>query len=45
MAKLEEILKTAKKQLSRVFHPDKGGSHEEMVTLNANFDVLMEFLD
>jgi hypothetical protein len=39
----EEYLKNAKKILARVFHPDKGGSHEESVLLNLNFDILMQY--
>jgi hypothetical protein len=35
-----ETLKKAKKHLARVFHPDKGGTHEEAVILNKHFDVL-----
>ena len=35
-----ESLRSAKKILSRVFHPDKGGSHEEVLALNNNFDLL-----
>lgn len=38
-----ELLKEAKKKLSRVFHPDKGGTHEEAVTLNRYYDVLTTF--
>ncbi|MES3037007.1 MAG: SWIM zinc finger family protein [Bdellovibrionota bacterium] len=34
----------AKKKLSRIFHPDKGGSHDEIVELNLNFDVLVDFV-
>lgn len=40
----EEILAEAKRKLSRVFHPDKGGSHAEMVELNERYDLLMRFL-
>jgi uncharacterized Zn finger protein len=40
-----EILRLAKKHLSRVFHPDKGGSHEEIVDLNRNAAILSEFLE
>ncbi len=35
-----DTLKSAKKILSRVFHPDKGGSHEEALELNKHFDTL-----
>jgi hypothetical protein len=41
----EDGLRLAKKKLSRVFHPDLGGSHEETVILNRHFDVLLEFLN
>lgn len=40
----EETLKTAKRQLARVFHPDKGGTQDEILTLISNFDLLMEYL-
>ncbi len=40
----EGVLAEAKKKLSRVFHPDKGGSHEETVELNHHFEVLMQAL-
>lgn len=35
-------LNAAKKLLSRVFHPDRGGTHEEMLTLHHHFDVLSQ---
>ncbi|MGK5083082.1 hypothetical protein WDW37_07225 [Bdellovibrionota bacterium FG-1] len=38
------IVNEAKKKLSRVFHPDKGGSNEEIVALNLNCEVLLLFL-
>jgi len=38
-----ETLAEAKRTLSRVFHPDKGGSHEESVELNSNCEVLLRF--
>lgn len=34
-------LKNAKKKLSRVFHPDRGGTNEETITLNRHFEVLL----
>lgn len=40
----EEVLAEAKKKLSRVFHPDKGGSHAEIIELNRNVELLFEFL-
>lgn len=39
----EDALKNAKKKLSRVFHPDIGGSHQESVDLNVNYDILIRF--
>lgn len=35
----------AKRILSRVFHPDKGGTHEEAIVLNENFEILREYLN
>jgi hypothetical protein len=40
----DEVLAEAKKRLSRVFHPDRGGSHEEIVELNRNCEVLLRFM-
>jgi hypothetical protein len=40
----EEVVLEAKKRLSRVFHPDKGGSHEEMVELNRNCEIILRYL-
>lgn len=40
----EAVLAEAKKTLSRVFHPDKGGSHEEVVELNRYCEFVMRFL-
>lgn len=40
----EESLKEARKVLSRVFHPDKGGTHEESLLLNQHYDTLIEYL-
>lgn len=34
----------AKKKLSRVFHPDVGGSHEEILQLNRNYEILVYHL-
>ncbi len=31
----------ARKILARVFHPDKGGTHAEALTLNKNYETLM----
>ena len=41
----EDLLSEAKRKLSRVFHPDKGGSHAEIVELNENCEVLTQFLE
>ncbi len=38
-------IRTAKKKLSQIFHPDVGGSHDEIVTLNDHFEVLIQFLE
>ncbi|MBO9667658.1 MAG: hypothetical protein J7501_12695 [Bdellovibrio sp.] len=40
----EESVKNAKKVLARVFHPDKGGTHDETVILNQNYQILMDYL-
>lgn len=40
----EDILTKAKKQLSRIFHPDKGGTHAETIELNQNYDLLLSFI-
>jgi hypothetical protein len=40
-----EVLNKIKKTLHRVFHPDKGGAHDEAVALNKHYDVLIEFLN
>ena len=37
-----EALRNAKKILSRIFHPDKGGTHDEMLEMNRHFDALAE---
>lgn len=34
----------ARKVLSRVYHPDKGGSHQEILELNEHFAVLEAYL-
>jgi hypothetical protein len=38
-----EQVSTAKKKLSRVFHPDRGGNHAEILELNKWADILMEY--
>lgn len=40
----QEVLIKAKKSLARIFHPDRGGSHEETVELNKNFEILALYL-
>lgn len=40
-----DFLNKSKKTLHRIFHPDKGGSHDEAVILNKHFDVLVDFLN
>jgi hypothetical protein len=40
----EEVLGQGKRQLSRVFHTDRGGTHEEMVELNSHADTLYRHL-
>ena len=34
----------AKRKLSRVFHPDRGGSHDEITELNNNSELVLKFL-
>lgn len=38
-----EELANARKTLARVFHPDKGGSHDEALQLNENYEILLEW--
>ena len=40
----EAIINEAKKKLSRVFHPDKGGSNAEVIELNNYCQLLLQFL-
>lgn len=40
----QENLALAKKKLSKVFHPDLGGSHDEILELNQNLNELLRFL-
>jgi len=39
-----EALNSARKILSRVFHPDKGGTHAETLVLNQHFDSIRNYL-
>lgn len=36
-------IQEARRQLSRIFHPDKGGSHEEVLELNRHYDLLVSY--
>ena len=36
-------VRLARKKLSRIFHPDIGGSHDEILELNKNFEILLAF--
>ena len=40
----QENLALAKKKLSKVFHPDLGGSHDEILELNRNLNELLSYL-
>jgi hypothetical protein len=40
----EEIASEAKRKLSRIFHPDKGGTHAEILELNQNCEIILRFL-
>lgn len=40
----KDVLSSAKKKLARIFHPDLGGSHDEILELNKHSDVLMAFI-
>ena len=40
-----EALESARKSLAKVFHPDLGGTHEESLALNHNFEVLAQFFE
>jgi hypothetical protein len=39
-----DALNLARKHLSRVFHPDKGGTHAEAIALNHHFETLSGFI-
>jgi len=39
-----DAVENAKKVLSRVFHPDKGGTHDEILDLNYNFEVIADYI-
>ncbi len=39
----KEVVGTAMKKLARIFHPDVGGSHEEILELNRCAEILTKF--
>lgn len=39
----EKSVALAMRKLSRVFHPDRGGTHEEFLELNANAELLLKY--
>jgi uncharacterized Zn finger protein len=41
----EEDINNARKKLARIFHPDVGGSHQETVTLNEYYNILINYLN
>lgn len=41
----KEAVGSAKKKLARIFHPDVGGSHDEIVALNCCADILIHFIE
>ena len=41
----EKSILLAKRELSRIYHPDKGGTHEEILTLNRHSLILIKSLD
>lgn len=40
----KQTISAAKKKLARVFHPDLGGNHEEIVELNNCADILCDYI-
>jgi hypothetical protein len=40
----ESALRSARNQVAKKVHPDLGGEHERIVTLNRNFEILMAFV-
>lgn len=40
----KDVVSAAKKKLARIFHPDLGGSHDEILDLNKFTDILMTFI-
>ncbi len=39
-----DVLSFAKKRLSRIFHPDIGGTHAEILELNKHFAILTDYI-
>lgn len=39
----KDSLGEAKRKLSRIFHPDKGGSHDESIELNRHCEVIQKY--
>ncbi|MGZ3692358.1 MAG: SWIM zinc finger family protein [Pseudobdellovibrio sp.] len=40
----ENSVLTARKKLARIFHPDRGGSHDESVELNMFSEILLKYV-
>ena len=40
-----KALDTARRTLARVFHPDNGGTHDEILALNNNHDIIATYLE
>jgi uncharacterized Zn finger protein len=40
----ESSVLLARKKLSRIFHPDVGGSHDEILQLNKNSEILLKYI-
>ncbi|MGZ5280476.1 MAG: SWIM zinc finger family protein, partial [Pseudobdellovibrionaceae bacterium] len=40
-----ETVQLAKKKLSRIFHPDIGGSHDEILELNKHCETIFDFIE
>lgn len=40
-----DAISLARKQLARIFHPDKGGSHDEILELNMHTETLLSFVE
>jgi len=40
-----ETIQLAKKKLSRIFHPDIGGSHDEILELNKHCEAIFDFIE